>query len=261
MNLRIPPTLFFVQALFICSLYLSNHVVFADMYMNDPHVVELNPTTFESMVMKNEHTAIVKFYAPWCQHCVNLHSSYSKAAEKLKSKAVVAAIDCTKHGQLCQKYGVRGYPTLKLFYSQPKLTKRLQKEYNGARSLDAIVKFIKDSIPNHVKSLGTGEKQMTMDAFYQLKNDTLPKVLITKPKASTTNPQIIYFATEYRFRLLFGEHVDPKYDESALYVIPLNGNPVKYSDELKIEKLQPFLAKYASKKKVEAPVPKPREEL
>lgn len=256
-----PSTFSFLVFFLLCSFYLSNHGVFANMYMNDPHVVELDKTTFKSMVSEGEHTTIVKFYAPWCGHCKRLHKDYSKVGAELKSKATVAAVDCTKHEDLCRENNINGYPTMKVFYTKANSLKRNKEEYYGDRSVSAIVDKVTKLIPNHVKSLGSENGEMTLDAFYALMNTTLPKVLITKPEKTDTKPFIIYLATEFRFKLLFGVHVDPKYGKGDLFVIPLKGEPIKYTGELKVDKLKSFLSQYAAPKKVEAKASESHDEL
>ncbi len=55
-------------------------------------------------------------FAPWCGHCKALAPEYEEAATTLKEKNIkVAKIDCTEEADLCQKHGVEGYPTLKVF--------------------------------------------------------------------------------------------------------------------------------------------------
>ncbi len=55
-------------------------------------------------------------FAPWCGHCKALAPEYEEAATTLKEKNIkIAKIDCTEEADLCQKHGVEGYPTLKVF--------------------------------------------------------------------------------------------------------------------------------------------------
>lgn len=52
-------------------------------------------------------------------HCQNLKSAYKKVAKSLKGIAKIAAIDCDdeRNKPTCGKYGIQGFPTLKIFKS------------------------------------------------------------------------------------------------------------------------------------------------
>jgi thiol-disulfide isomerase/thioredoxin len=58
-------------------------------------------------------------YAPWCGHCKRLAPTWAELATKAQSENLsfkVGKVDCTTadNKDLCTKFGVRGYPTVKL---------------------------------------------------------------------------------------------------------------------------------------------------
>lgn len=59
---------------------------------------------------------MIEFYAPWCGHCQKLSKTYEKVAKDLKGFAKVAAVNCEdeKSKPLCQKYKIKGFPTIKI---------------------------------------------------------------------------------------------------------------------------------------------------
>lgn len=91
---------------------------------------------------------LVEFFAPWCGHCKTLAPKYDAAATQLKGVAHLAAVDCTAEGDLCGQYGVRGYPTLKVFRNN------VPTDYAGAREIDAIVRYMKKQKQPAVTEVG-----------------------------------------------------------------------------------------------------------
>ncbi|KAJ0069865.1 hypothetical protein NL108_015397, partial [Boleophthalmus pectinirostris] len=73
-----------------------------------------------------------------CGHCKRLAPEYEAAATRLKGVVALAKVDCTANSNTCSKYGVNGYPTLKIFRDGEETG-----PYDGPRSADGIVSFLK----------------------------------------------------------------------------------------------------------------------
>lgn len=90
--------------------------------------------------LSGETATAVKFYAPWCGHCKNLAPTWREVAWMFEGAEVaVAEVDCTETKELCQKYGIRGYPTLK-FIKGEEVT-----DYKGGRDTGSIIKWISEN--------------------------------------------------------------------------------------------------------------------
>lgn len=107
-------------------------------------VLDWGDSDFSTVI--NEHdTALVMFYAPWCGHCKRLKPEYEKAAQLLVGNdppIAIAKVDCTEAGKdTCGKFGVTGYPTLKIFRGG-----EVSQDYNGPREASGIVKYMRAQV-------------------------------------------------------------------------------------------------------------------
>ncbi|KAK9805676.1 hypothetical protein WJX72_011398 [[Myrmecia] bisecta] len=120
-------------------------------------VFTVTGANFEDLIKSNDFVA-AEFYAPWCGHCKKLTPEWEKAAGELKKNdppVVLAKVDATEEGNkaLAQKYGVQGYPTIKIFRNGD-----LEKagEYNGPRDADGIVDYLSKQVGPATKELKDG---------------------------------------------------------------------------------------------------------
>jgi protein disulfide-isomerase A6 len=95
--------------------------------------------------MKSKDIWIVEFYAPWCGHCKALEPEYNQAALNLKGTVKVGKVDATVETGLGHRFGVQGYPTIKVFdYGLDNKKDSKAIPYNGERTAAAITGFMMD---------------------------------------------------------------------------------------------------------------------
>lgn len=157
-------------------------LLFAAVFGSD--VIELGDSNFKDGVADKD-IMLVEFFAPWCGHCKRLAPEYETAATLLKKNdppVPLAKVDCTEAGKdSCSKYGVSGYPTLKIFRGG-----EMSKDYDGPRDSKGIVEYMKKNAGpssvtlkdvDHLNKKLDNAKDVLVVGFFSDENDFYKKFM------------------------------------------------------------------------------------
>jgi protein disulfide-isomerase A1 len=156
-------------------------------------VKQLKTDNFKSFIEEND-LVLAEFFAPWCGHCKALAPEYETAATTLKEKDIpLVKVDCTEEADLCQEYGVEGYPTLKVFRGPENIS-----PYGGQRKADSLISYMtKQALP--------AVSEVTKDTLEEFK--TADKVVLVAYFAAddkASNETFTSVANGLRDNFLFG---------------------------------------------------------
>eukprot|EP00238_Polyblepharides_amylifera_P002545 CAMPEP_0196573778 /NCGR_PEP_ID=MMETSP1081-20130531/3620_1 /TAXON_ID=36882 /ORGANISM="Pyramimonas amylifera, Strain CCMP720" /LENGTH=428 /DNA_ID=CAMNT_0041891605 /DNA_START=21 /DNA_END=1307 /DNA_ORIENTATION=+ len=156
------------------------------LYSDGDGVELLTEKNWKTTIEDSEEYWIVEFFAPWCGHCKQLAPEWQKAAKELQGIAHVAAVDCDVEKDLAQKYGIKGFPTIKIF---AKGGAGEVSDYNDARISSGIVSYVK-------KSLGEDDSNPSSRLVYPLRYQDAYSFLYLLEKLDI--PKVILFTQEKR---------------------------------------------------------------
>jgi protein disulfide-isomerase-like protein len=111
---------------------------------NGVHAVPLNRENFDTWIKEHNYN-FVDFYAPWCIWCQRLEPVWEAFAETVENEQLpvsIAKVDCEAERELCAKFKVQAFPTLKVI----KNGEIQLPDYRSDRTVDAFLNFIKDKL-------------------------------------------------------------------------------------------------------------------
>ncbi|KAH6663227.1 hypothetical protein B0J14DRAFT_609596 [Halenospora varia] len=237
------------------ALLLGALPVHAGLYPKSSAVLQINGKNYDREIAQSNYTSIVEFYAPWCGHCKNLQPAYEKAAQSLAGLAKVAAVDCDEEANkpFCGKFGVQGFPTLKIIKPGKTPGKPIVEDYNGPRTAKGIVESVIDKIPNLVKKV----EDKNLEAFLAESNETAKAILFTdKGKTSALMKAI---AIEFKGSINVAQIRNTDKEKASLALFGIDKFPtllllpggkeaegIVYDGELKKDAMVKFLSQAAA---------------
>ncbi|KAG0234229.1 hypothetical protein BGW41_001198 [Actinomortierella wolfii] len=122
---------------------------------------ELGAATFKDGIAHG--ATFVKFYSPQCPHCQRLAPIWEEVAAGHQALSRTkgfkfAEVNCLIEGDICDDEGIRGYPTLNLYYKG-----KLIEKYSKTRTLEQLIDYVNTkadeyiSVPDHVDTEEVGE--------------------------------------------------------------------------------------------------------
>ncbi|XP_077977959.1 protein disulfide-isomerase A4-like [Glandiceps talaboti] len=141
-------------------------------------VLTLTDDNFDEIVDKEE-LILVEFYAPWCGHCKKLAPEFESAAQVLKGNdppIPLGKVDATVETKVAARFGVKGYPTLKIF------RKGKDYEYSGPREEMGIINYMMTQSGDSskvkadkkaLKEFLSDEQDVTIAGFFESEDDKL----------------------------------------------------------------------------------------
>ena len=82
-----------------------------------------------------------------CPKSIELHFILWGFFPQDNNSVVIAKVDCTENQKTCGRFGVRGYPTIKLIRAGKELG-----EYNGQRTVDGMKEYVNEHAVDEKKA-------------------------------------------------------------------------------------------------------------
>ena len=206
----------------------------------DKDVIVLTDSTFDKAIQKYEYL-MVYFYAPWCIRCKQFHPEYDQAASILrKENLFLAKVDATVEKQLDRRFGLKGYPIIKLFI------KGQEMDYVKERKAKDVVKWMRRKTNGQsVVDLNTTEE------IEKFKNDSNVVLIYfgNNKKDIEEYIKVSRKEDEYPFGIVESENIINKYTKKGTIILYK-----KYDErerelkEINEKNIEEFIYKYSSPK-------------
>lgn len=138
------------------------------------HATTLTIEVFDKFLEEkrtNKLSALIMFHVSWCKVCVRTFPKFANASTLAHEKGVgigFAHVDCTEDKTLCQRYGISGYPSIKLFSPEAEAT-AAPRQYRGPRTEEGFLSYVQrmtqPAVRVNLDSSKALQEAMTMESL------------------------------------------------------------------------------------------------
>jgi thioredoxin 2 len=102
------------------------------------HPVELNSTSFQQHIRRNDIPVVVDFWAPWCGPCKMMAPAFEEAAAQLSPDVRLAKLNTEAEQAIGASLGIRSIPTMIVFRNGQEVARQ-----PGAMGTADIVRWVR----------------------------------------------------------------------------------------------------------------------
>jgi len=161
----------------------------------------LTKDTFNDYVeeqRKNERPCLIMFHVSWCKVCQKTFPKFAAASDEVHESGIsmdFAHVDCTNDKTLCQRFEVKGYPTIKLFQTKEGADPI---NFKGQRTEEGFRKYAERMTQPPVRTISTAA-----DLAKVLRGETFAAFLVEAASAEAAPASFAASAEKWRDRHAF----------------------------------------------------------